>query len=131
VPAGLVPRSGEGGPEGGQIAGESGLAAGDEPGEGDLVNGPGELGAADPVTAMAADGTVTSAPLGAQATDAAGTSILGGDDATGAQMTGVPMAGTGSGQQEKERRREAWMNEDESIWGMPADHVPPVIEGGG
>jgi hypothetical protein len=46
-------------------------------------------------------------------------------------MTGLPMMGSGAADQEKERRRKAWLGEDADIWGLPSDHVPPVIEGGG
>lgn len=46
-------------------------------------------------------------------------------------MTGFPMTGSGAAQQEKERRRKAWLGEDADTWGLPSDYVPPVIEGGG
>jgi hypothetical protein len=129
--------------DGGPVAGDAvmlGGPAGEDPGAGvagDLpgtgapvvTDAPGALGAADPATAAAADGTISSAPLGAAA-DTAGVSALGGDEMPGSLMTGVPMAGSGPGQRERERHRQAWMNEEESIWGAPRDHVPPVIEGG-
>jgi hypothetical protein len=46
--------------------------------------------------------------------------------------TAVPMmGGSRSSEEEKERRRQAWMDEDADIWGRPADNVPSVIEAGG
>jgi uncharacterized protein YukE len=159
IPGGPVPRGGgSGNSDNAELVDENGLGNGGGPDDGgraadgspvpedaamlngpdgdglpgiDGANGPGMLGAADPATATATDGAVSGAPLGAESGDAAGSSALGADNTTGADMTGVPMGGAGAARQEKERRRQAWMNEDESIWGMPTDHVPPVIEGGG
>jgi hypothetical protein len=39
----------------------------------------------------------------------------------------MPMAGGAPGLSEKERARRVWAPEDENIWGLPADCVPPVI----
>ena len=91
----------------------------------------GALGSADP--AVTADEALPATALDAQQTaDAVGTSAMGTEGAAGTDMTGIPMTGgAGSGQQDKERYRQAWMNEDEDIWGLPTGHVPPVIEGGG
>jgi hypothetical protein len=46
-------------------------------------------------------------------------------------MTGFPMMGMGSaaGQQEMERRRQAWMAEDADIWEAAAELVPALIGG--
>jgi hypothetical protein len=33
----------------------------------------------------------------------------------------------GGGGQDKERQRQAWMNEDDSIWGVPDEDVGPII----
>jgi hypothetical protein len=45
-------------------------------------------------------------------------------------MSGFPMGGAGTGQSERERRRYAWMYDDEDIWGTDGvDCVPPVIYG--
>ena len=80
----------------------------------------------------AADGTVADAALGTPAAQAVDASALGAGGTADTDMAGIPMmGGSGSGQQERERRRESWMNEDEDFWGFPADHVPSVIEGGG
>jgi hypothetical protein len=73
-----------------------------------------------------------SAPLASGAIssqDAAGTSGVGGASTDGAMGGGFPMMGGAPGQSDKERRRQAWMNEDEDIWGAPKDCVPSVIEG--
>lgn len=41
---------------------------------------------------------------------------------------GVPLGGSGGGsQQDKERQRQAWLNEDDSIWGVPDEDVGPII----
>jgi uncharacterized protein YukE len=155
IPGGPVPGGGSGNADDSELVDESALGSGDGDGAGaadgslvpedaallsgpdadtlpgvDGADGPGMLGAADPATATATDGAVADAPLGAQSGDAAGASVLGADD-TGTDLAGVPMGSAGGAQQEKERRRQAWMNEDESVWGLPTDHVPTVIEGGG
>jgi hypothetical protein len=39
----------------------------------------------------------------------------------------LPMAGAGGKQDEKERQRQAWMEEDADIWGAPRSSVGPVI----
>jgi hypothetical protein len=58
---------------------------------------------------------------------AADGSAMGGAEGEG---MGMPMMGGASGQQDKERQRQAWMNEDEDIWGVPRDSIGAVIEGG-
>lgn len=77
----------------------------------------------------------------AVADSAAGTQALGTDGSLGAAgptdgavapgMAAVPMTGAGAGPQERDRQRQAWLNEEEDIWGLPTDLIPPVIEGGG
>ena len=92
-------------------------------GEGDL---PGESSPDEGLTGdtAAADGAAGDAAAadGAAAGDAAGAA-----GAEGEGMAGMPMGGSGSGQQDKERQRQAWMHEDEDIWGVPKDDVGPVI----
>lgn len=102
-------------PGGGPGAGEGGLPGGGGPGEG-LA---GESGLADGAAGDAA------AADGAAAGEAAG--AAGAEGAEGTGMAGMPMGGSGSGQQDKERQRQAWMHEDEDIWGVPKDDVGPVI----
>jgi len=59
-----------------------------------------------------------------------GTAVPGSGDSSGRGMLGgMPMAGGGTGQPEKERMRGAWGSEDENVWGLPSGCVPPVIEG--
>jgi uncharacterized protein YukE len=64
-----------------------------------------------------------------------GTAPAGGGSAGGTQdgsraMPGLPMGGAGASQSERERRRYAWMYDDEDIWGADGvDCVPPVIYG--
>ena len=95
---------GKGGlPGAGSIPGESGLAK----------SAAGEAGAA-------AEGAAGEAAR-AEAAGAAGA-------AEGGGMAGMPMTGAaGSGQQDKERQRQAWMHEDEDIWGVPQDDIGPII----
>jgi hypothetical protein len=126
----------------------SGLGADDEspadavPGEG--ISGgavPGEEVAGIPeVSGLTAQGAVGqgAAAQGAVADTAVGTPAAsdgllaaGAEGQAGYGMTGFPMMGSGAAQQEKERRRKAWLGEEADIWGLPSDHVPPVIEGGG
>jgi uncharacterized protein YukE len=48
----------------------------------------------------------------------------------GQVATGFPMGGAGGAAAERERRRYAWMYEDEDVWGADGtDCVPPVIYG--
>lgn len=57
---------------------------------------------------------------------AAGTEAAGAGEGEG--MGGMPMGGSGGGgQQGEERQRQAWMNQDDSIWGVPDDDVGPII----
>jgi hypothetical protein len=61
--------------------------------------------------------------------DVAATSGAGTASAEG-ETGGFPMmGGAAPGQSDKERRRQAWMNDDDGIWGAPTDCVPSVIEG--
>jgi hypothetical protein len=117
--------------------GPAGAVAGEElpavPGVDSTLSG-GEALAPD-VPGLTAPGAVTQ---GAVADAAVGTSATpDGALAAGAEgeadygMTGFPMTGSGSAEREKERRRQAWLDEDPDIWGLPSDHVPAVIEGGG
>jgi len=60
------------------------------------------------------------------------TGFVGADDAvTGPSADsggGTPMSGApGSGEREKERRRQAWMTEDADLWEGSAEHVPSQI----
>jgi uncharacterized protein YukE len=47
------------------------------------------------------------------------------------EMAGFPMMGTGGAArpEEAERIRQAWLSQDSDIWGLPANLVPPVIDG--
>jgi uncharacterized protein YukE len=77
------------------------------------------------------NGEVDGGAAGAQAASADGSLAAGAEGPAGYGMTGFPMGGSGAAEREKERRRQAWLGEDPDIWGLQADHVPPVIEGGG
>lgn len=97
--------------------------------------------AADEVSGMGPAGEAAAADLpGVESGAVSGTeSAIGADgeigaaDAMGAEGEGMlpMMGGAGSGQQDKERQRQAWMNEDADIWGVPKDSVGSVIEGNG
>ncbi|HEX8006021.1 MAG TPA: hypothetical protein VF482_06285 [Trebonia sp.] len=119
----------------------SGLGAGSEfpagavPGEGvagvpseGMAGVPGASGLAAP--GAVAQGAVADTAVGTSASSD-GVLAAGAEGQAGYGMTGLPMTGSGAAQQEKERRRQAWLGEDADIWGLPSDHVPPVIEGGG
>jgi hypothetical protein len=101
------------------------------PGMGDAANVPG-IAAPDALGASSATAADSMAPdtLSAQAAQSAGSSAMDAEGVAGQGMTSFPMGGGASGQQDKERQRQAWMNEDEDIWGLPKDNIPPVIEGG-
>lgn len=62
---------------------------------------------------------------------AIGDSAIGDEAAMGAEGEGgFPMAGgAGAGQPDKERKRQAWMDEDADIWGVPKVSVGSVIDG--
>jgi hypothetical protein len=59
---------------------------------------------------------------------AVATSAAGGEDA-GPAMAGFP-GGAQKGQSGRERRRYAWLYDDDDIWGADRiDRAPPVIDG--
>jgi hypothetical protein len=79
-----------------------------------------------------ADGAVTDGAVGIQPISTDGSLAAGTADGTVAPgMAGFPMAGAGGPQQEQERRRKAWLDEEADIWGLPTGLVAPVVEGGG
>ncbi|HTS95879.1 MAG TPA: hypothetical protein VMI33_04600 [Streptosporangiaceae bacterium] len=74
------------------------------------------------------DGSLPAEGLGAG--DSGATGFLGADGAAldggaGQDGMGLPMAGSGSGRREAERRRQAWMAEDADIWEGPAQQQVP------
>ena len=107
-----------------------GGAGGGLPGAGSL--GKGLPGASLPGEGLPGEGSVAPGAAGSASADgaagAAGAEAAGAAGAEGGGMTGMPMAGGGAGQQEKERQRQAWMEEDDSIWGMPDTTMGPIIE---
>jgi hypothetical protein len=69
---------------------------------------------------------------GVGAGNSGATGFVGADDAIAGPAAdsggGMPMSGApGSGQQDKERRRQAWMAEDVDLWEGNTDHVPSQI----
>ncbi len=123
--AGLLPGvPGAAGAVGGpQVPGlDGGLTGGATP----VPEGPG------PVAPRAVPGAVPVAgAAGSFVVTPDGTAVPGSGDSSGRGMLGgMPMAGGGTGQPEKERMRRAWESEDENVWGLPSGCVPPVIEGG-
>jgi len=113
VPGGGIPGGAAGGEEVAGVPEVSGLTA------------QGAVGQDAAVQGAAAD-TAVGTPTASDGLLAAGA-----DGQADYGMTGFPMMGSGAAQQEKERRRKAWLGEEADIWGLPSDHVPPVIEGGG
>ncbi len=83
---------------------------------------PGLPGSGAAVSVAGATGSFVATPDGA--------AVPGSGDSSGRGMLGgIPMAGGGTAQPEKERMRRAWGSEDENVWGLPSGCVPPVIEG--
>jgi len=124
MPGGFGPRAAGGasgedgvpGEEGALKAGKGGL-----PGEGENI--PGESGA----SSGAGDAEGAAGAGG----EAAGAEAAGASGAEGAEggASGMPMgAGGGGGSQDKERQRQAWMNEDQNIWGLPDDEIGSTLE---
>ena len=113
----MMPGGGPGAGGGGEgLPGEGGLGEGSGlAGESGLANG------ADTGSVAAGEGAAADA-AGAEAAGVAGA-----EGAEGMGMTGMPMGGSGSGQQDKERQRQAWMHEDEDIWGVPKQDIGPVL----
>jgi uncharacterized protein YukE len=108
--------------------GGSGFGGGDEglPGEGSGLAGEDAL-AGESGLANGADTGSVAAGEGADAAGAEAAGAAGAEGAEGMGMTGMPMGGSGSGQQDKERQRQAWMHEDEDIWGVPKEDIGPVL----
>ncbi len=91
--------------------------------DGMIGTGPGDLG-------EAMEGGFAGNGVGAGNSGATG--FVGADDAVAApgadSGTGMPMSGgPASGDQTKERRREAWMTEDVDLWEGNGEHVPSHI----
>lgn len=146
VPGGPVPNGSNNPVPEEALAEDSGLSGGEAASE--------TLAGADgAVDSAAADGLAAGGAPEAAGMDAAGDAMITGTDpaigaegaaadgeigaadasAMGAEGEGMfpMMGGSGSGQQDKERQRQAWMNEDADIWGVPKDNVGSVIESSG
>ena len=95
------------------------------------LEGTGVLGANSAGANSAVLGTATNGAAANGATDAAGASTMGAGDAADSELAVFPFGAGSAGNRDKERRREAWMDEDADTWGFPAQLVPAVIEGGG
>lgn len=133
VPGGPVPNNSNGpGPddapaEDGPLSGDGGgdALAGVDGADADGAAAGGALGDG-PVSDIAAEsGVVTGADGEIGAAD--GSAVGAEGEGMGFPMTG----GAGSGQQDKERQRQVWMNEDTDIWGVPKDSVGSVIDENG
>jgi len=129
VPGGPVSGIGEVGSATGAVTANPSLPGLAVPGlsTGGYATQPGSPGvAAGEMMPGVANAPLVSGAAGSQ--DAAAANGAGGASAD--DMGGFPMmGGAAPGQSEKERRRQAWMNEDEDIWGVPTGCVPTVIEG--
>jgi hypothetical protein len=124
---GLSGASGNGGGGGG--GGRGNRAAASEAGDPAAGIQPGVPGAPVP-EAPGLDGGLAegAAPSVVTAVTADGPVAPGSGDSPGHGGLGaMPMAGGAPGLSEKERARRVWASEDENIWGLPADCVPPVI----
>lgn len=84
------------------------------PGESGLAAGAGKAGAAEGAAAEAGEAGAARA-AGAAAGEAGGAS-------------GIPFTGAGGGgQKDKERQRQAWLEEDDDIWGVPDTDIGSII----
>jgi uncharacterized protein YukE len=130
VPGGPVPNNNNGpGPdealtEDGPISGDAGgdALAGVDDAVPDAAAANGAIGDGAVSDVAAESGVITGADGEIGAADAS---------AVGAEGEGMGfpmMGGAGSGQQDKERQRQVWMNEDTDIWGVPKDNVGSVID---
>lgn len=110
-------------------AAADGLAAEGVPG----VSGMGPAGDGAAADLPGVESGAVSGTESAIGADGAAPGEIGAADAMGAEGEGMlpMMGGAGSGQQDKERQRQAWMNEDADLWGVPKDSVGSVIEGNG
>jgi uncharacterized protein YukE len=129
VPGGPVPSNNGPGPDetltgDGPPAGDGGgdALAGVDGAATDDAAATGAIGDSAVSDVAAESGVITGADGEIGATDA---SAMG---AEGEGMGFPMMGGAGSGEQDKERQRQVWMNEDTDIWGVPRDNVGSVIE---
>jgi len=132
VPGGPVPNNSGPGPdetlnEDGPLSGDAGgdALAGVDDANVDGAAASGAIGDGEVSDVAAESGVITGAD-----------GEIGGADASamGAEVEGMGfpmMGGAGSGQQDKERQRQVWMNEDADIWGVPKDNVGSVIDENG
>ena len=110
---------------GADLPGAAGFGGGTAAG---AYDGPGISGVA-PAGVSGAGGPLSGAAAAGDGSAAGGGPAVGAQDGSRA-TTGFPMGGAGAGQSERERRRYAWMYDDEDIWGADGvDCVPPVIYG--
>lgn len=120
VPGGAA-RYGSGAAEGESGLGSEAAKLGENDMPGETGTLPGENGGAG-----ASDGTPGAAD--AAGAEAAGSEAAGAAGA-GEGAAGMPMAaGGGGGGQDRERQRQAWMSEDQSIWGLPDEDIGSVLE---
>jgi uncharacterized protein YukE len=114
---------------GGESLGSEGMV-GVIPGDGAVMGADGMIGmepagfGGDGIGGWADSGIEMGDPaagaIGADGTVAAGTA--------GSGTAGFPVLGSATGQQETERRRQAWMAEDADVWESQADLVPALIQ---
>jgi hypothetical protein len=118
----------------GNGAGGSGLVAeditGESPADGAVIGPDGMIGTGPGGLDAGLGGGFGSSEVGVGNSGATG--FVGADDAfadpAAGSGGGFPMAGgPGSGEQARERRRQAWMMEDADLWEGEAEHVPSQI----
>jgi uncharacterized protein YukE len=138
VPVGSLPGGGGGIGDpvgaGGSSPGGQGLigedVVGGSPGDGAVVGPDGMIGTGAGDLGEGMEGGFPEGGVGAGNSGATG--FVGADDAIAAPGAdsgdGMPMsAAPGSGERDKERRRQAWMSEDADLWQGDAKHVPSHI----
>jgi hypothetical protein len=119
-----------GGALGGEAGGQSMMPMTGMPGGG---TGQGGLGRMRESWSSEDEGTWGPDTIAGGAADSAGATAGGAADSAGATADGMfpgmmPLGGTSGGQgQDRDRRRQAWMDEEEDVWGAGQPAVPPVI----
>ncbi|MFL6074873.1 MAG: hypothetical protein ACJ73S_15865 [Mycobacteriales bacterium] len=127
VAGGVVPNSEFGSGLPGEFGGAGGNGLSEDALDGGLANG--EFGANGELN-PGATGALGEGALAAEVAPGAAASELGAAARGAPMMPFMPMSPMMGGSDGGERRRTAWLDEDEDIWAADADPAPAVIGGG-